>query len=114
MSEATDGSTGIKEVERVRRATDLPADAPWWMRWLDANIHEAWRWGSMVWPAICATAVETWATLPADKQQQVIDFLMGLIPPAARPHVLAGVFVFAMILRVVNLSNVKVKQGDTQ
>lgn len=43
MSEATDGSS--KSVDGTgQRATDLPADAPWWARWIVANYRDWFKW----------------------------------------------------------------------
>lgn len=87
----------------ARRSTDIPADAPWWARWLDANAKEAWKWASVWWPGFCAALIEFWAQLPADQQQGVIDWFVTLIPVAARPHLLAGVFGVSILFRVLNL-----------
>ena len=83
----------------ARRATDLPPDAPWWARWLVANINEAWKWGSMRWPAFCAAALEVYAQY----QDQINAWAKGVIPSAWWPHVLAAAFILSMLLRVVNL-----------
>ena len=87
----------------ARRASDLPPDAPWWAKWIVANIDEAWKWGSVWWPAFCAAAAETYA---ADAQQ-INDFVKGIIPPTWWPHVLAAAFIVSMFLRVLNLSRKK-------
>ena len=86
-----------------RRSTDLPADAPWWARWMVANINEAWRWGSMWWPFLCASALEVYAAAP----QEINDLIQTNIPKGWWPHLLAGGFALSMILRVLNLAKVK-------
>lgn len=90
-----------------RRATDLPDDAPWWARWLDANFRDAWRWASVWWPGLCAAAIEIWAQLPAEQQQQFLDSLISLIPVSLRPHALASIFCASIVLRVLNLARRK-------
>lgn len=91
------------EQQPCRRSTDLPPDAPWWARWIDANIHEAWKWGSMWWPAFCAAIMETYAANP----QQINDLIESSVPKSWWPHLLAGGFALSMILRVLNLTKVK-------
>ena len=91
-----------------RRATDLPADAPWWARWMVANIDEAWKWGSMWWPFLCASALEIYAAMPEEVNAAIKD----VVPETWMPHILAGGFAFSMILRVLNLAKVKRQDPD--
>lgn len=94
----------------ARRATDLPADAPWWARWIDANIKEAWKWGSVWWPAICAGAFEVYAQDPSGIQ----DMVRNVVPSSWWPHILALGCVVSIFLRVLNLSKLKLPtKGDT-
>ena len=105
MSEPTDTSPHFNPdaTQPARRSTDLPPDAPWWMRWIDANIHEAWKWGSMRWPAFCAALAEVYALYP----QQTTDFVKGFVPASWWPHVVAGAFIASMVFRAVNFSKDK-------
>ena len=77
----------------------LPADAPWWARWMVGNARQAWRWGSVRWPAFCAIGCEIYA--------QYGDQILAYIPESWRPHLLAAAFGLTIILRVINLSKVQ-------
>ena len=79
----------------LRRATDLPPDSPWWARYLEANIRDAWRWASVRFGAIVAVLAEIYAADPAGVQ--------ALIPSAWWPHIVAAGGVAAVFFRVVNL-----------
>lgn len=82
-----------------RRATDLPPDSPWYVRWFVANVKEAYKWASVQWAAIVAVVAEVYALDPADVQH-----LVGLVvKPEWWPHVIAGASLFAVFLRVTNL-----------
>lgn len=106
MSEATDGSA-INDIEApARRATDLPPDAPWWARWLDANIKQCWKWASVWWPAVCTVAAETYAQNP----QEITGYVQSLVPANWWPHIIAAGFVVSMAARVINF---KPKKGST-
>jgi len=91
----------------ARRATDLPPDAPWWARWIVANVDQAWKWGSVWWPAVCASSLEIYAQDP----KAANEFLQTVIPASWWPHLLAGGFVVSMILRVLNLAKAKPKEN---
>ena len=81
-----------------RRATDLPPDAPWWMRWLEANISEAWRWASMRWTVGCGILVELYAQYP----EQVNNWVKEWLPVSWWPHIVSSAFLLTAILRIVN------------
>lgn len=83
----------------ARRATDLPPDAPWWARWLEANVKEAWKWASMRWSAACILLAEVYAAYP----QETTNAVKSLIPQKYWAHVVALAFLANMILRVVKL-----------
>ena len=75
--------------------SSMPADAPWWARWLDENIKEAWKWASMRWPAVCAAAAEVYALDPKGTQ----DFIKSVVPASWWPHIVAMAFVASMFFR---------------
>ena len=83
----------------TRRSTDLPADAPWLARYLEANIKEAWRWASVRWGIFVTVAAEAYAADPADVQ----SLLGAWIPASAWPHIVALGGLAGVLLRVVNL-----------
>ena len=83
----------------ARRATDLPSDAPWWARYIEANAKEAWRWASMQWGAFVFVAAEVYAADPVGVQAHVKE----MVPAAWWPHIIAGASLAAMVLRVVNI-----------
>lgn len=86
-----------------RRSTDLPPDAPWWARWMVANVNEAWKWGSMWWPFLCASALEVYAAMPDEINKAV----KAMVPETWVPHLLAVGFAISMLLRVLNLAQIK-------
>lgn len=94
----------------ARRATDLPPDAPWWARWLEADFKAAWQWASVRWQFICIAAVEIYAALPDDQQQKLIDTIMNILPAKWRAQAIASVFALGILLRIINLANLKRQQ----
>jgi hypothetical protein len=97
MSEPTDGSPSIRP-EPVD-ASALPPDAPWWARWLDANIREAWRWASMRWSAGVAIIAEVYAA----NASEINAYVQHEIPPNWWPHIVAAVALGQMVFRVAKL-----------
>ena len=87
----------------ARRSTDLPTDAPWWARYLEANIKDAWRWASVRYGAFIAIAAEAYAADPAGVQ----DMVQSVVPTSWWPHIIAAGGVAAVFLRVVNLKGNK-------
>lgn len=83
----------------ARRATDLPADAPWYLRYIEANIKEAWKWASVRLPAAGLILAELYAADPAGVQSIVQQY----VPAGAWPHLLAAGCAVQMLLRVVNV-----------
>ena len=77
--------------------TDLPADAPWWARWLVANVREAWKWASVQWPVFCAVCLEVYAQF----SDQVDSFVQSLIPATWYPHFIAGAFIVGAFVRLL-------------
>ncbi len=65
----------------ARRSSDLPPDAPWWARWIEANIHKAWT----VLYGFAGVAVEVYATYPAE----INEMVKALVPAALWPHIIA-------------------------
>ncbi len=86
-----------------RRASDLPSDSPWWARWLEANIAEAWKWASMRWGAACVVLAEIYAQYPKEST----EFIQGFVPASWWPHLIAGGFLVQMLFRLVNLKKPK-------
>ena len=87
------------EVAQARRATDLPADAPWWARYIESNVREAWKWASVQFPVLVAVCAEIYATDPAGVNQWV----QQTVPATWWPHLVAGGCLVQIALRVVNL-----------
>ena len=83
----------------LRRATDLPPDSPWWARWIETNIGEAWKWASVRFPAAVAVLAEVYAANPAQVNQWVED----TVPSTWWPHLVAVGCLIQVSLRVVNL-----------
>lgn len=105
MSEPTDtsGHFDPNATQPGRRATDLPPDAPWYWKWLDANIKEAWKWASMWWPAFCAALAETYAANP----KEITDFVRGIVPDSWWPHMITGAFIASMVFRALKFTKPK-------
>lgn len=82
-----------------RRATDLPPDAPWWARWLDTNVREAWRWATVRWSGAVAIAAEVYAA----NADTLNGYVQHEIPTEWWPHVVAAISIATMIFRVTNL-----------
>lgn len=82
--------------EETRRDTDLPPQAPWWMRWLVANFREGWKWLSVQWPVAVGVLIELYQTFP--------DEVKAVIPSAWMPHLAAAAFLATAALRFVNQS----------
>lgn len=82
---------------------DLPPDAPWWARWIVANVGEAWHWASMRWPAFCAACCEVYAQYT----DPINAFVASHVPKNWMPHLLAAAFVVSMLLRVLKQSKGK-------
>ena len=87
------------EVTQTRRATDLPADAPWWARYIETNAKEAYQWASVRLPAGVAILAEIYAANPAE----VNTWVQQTVPATWWPHLLAGGCLIQVALRVVNL-----------
>lgn len=75
------------------QTSTLPADSPWWARWMVANWKECYKWLSVQLPVICAVGCEIYA--------QYGDQLLAYVPKEWRPHIAAGVFIVSAIVRVV-------------
>src|SRR5678816_1117539 len=59
MSEEKAADSTPPTVSAVPSArTDLPADSPWWAKWIVANVSEAWKMFSVNVPTICAVMIE--------------------------------------------------------
>ena len=71
--------------------TPLPADSPWWARWMVANWREVYRWASAWFAAAGVMAAELYAQDPA---------LFDAIPVSWRPHIAAAAFVVSILLRL--------------
>lgn len=84
-----------------RRSTDLPPDAPWWARWLVANVAEAWKWASMWWPATCAAAAEVYAI----NSDTINTYIRDAVPSNWWPHIVAASFAASMLCRVLRLTH---------
>lgn len=78
----------------ARRSTDLPPDAPWWMRWIVANWNDGWKWLSVQWPIICGGFIEVYTTYA--------DQLSKYVPATWLPHLAAAAFWIGAALRFVN------------
>ena len=73
------------------RATDLPADAPWWAKYLVANAGNWWRWASTWILAAAVAAPEAYEALPQ---------LQQYVPPAVFHHLEAVLAILAFIGRL--------------
>lgn len=82
-----------------RRSTDLPPDAPWWMRWFVANWTEGWKWLSVNVPVILAALIEA--------DQASGGQLEQIFPEQWRPHLAAAALAATALLRFVNQSKEK-------
>ena len=78
----------------ARRSTDLPPDAPWWMRWIVANFREGWRWFSVQWPIICAGLIQLYTWYP----NEISEF----VPAKWMPHLASAAFILTAVLRFIN------------
>ena len=94
----------------ARRATDLPADAPWWAKWLEANVHEAWKWASVRWSALCFAVAEVYAMDPGGFKQFVHDH----IPATWWPHLVGGAFLATAAFRIVRIAKLKFNQETSK
>lgn len=81
--------------------SNLPADAPWWARWLVAEWGQAWRWLSVQWPLICGTLAEVYA--------QYGDEIAKHVPPNWVPHIVAAAFWLTMALRLMKQKSPEAK-----
>jgi hypothetical protein len=78
---------------------ELPPEAPWWAKWLDANARDAWRWASVRWSAFCAAAAEVYAYNP----NQVNEWIQKEVPSSWWPHIVALVCLMQLFFRVTKL-----------
>ena len=83
----------------ARRATDLPPDAPWWARWIEANAVEAWKWASVQLPIAYSAFLLYYAT----NQEKVHQWIQANIPAKYWPWI--GIFacVVQIVARIVSL-----------
>lgn len=104
MAEPTDGSPGIPKPDMpARQPTDLPADAPWWARWLDENAKEAWRWASIRWSGAVAIIAEAYAL----NTESINEYVKHQVPDTWWPHIVALVSLVTLFFRVTKLKDRK-------
>lgn len=89
---------------QTRRVTDLPPDAPWYARWIVANVRESWKWFSVNLPLICAGLIQVYT--------QYQDQLESLVPKSWVPHITTAMLVLIALSRLVN-QRMTPKQGPT-
>lgn len=94
MDEATPPTVSVAPA--ARSATDLPADAPWWAKWIIANAREGWKMFSVQWPVIIGVLIEIYQTFP--------DEVKAIVPGSWMPHLAAAAFLATAALRFVNQS----------
>lgn len=88
---------------QARRATDLPPDAPWYVRWVAANVTEAWKWTSVQFPSF----VGGFMLYYAGNQEQVHQWVQSNIPVKYWPWLGLLACVLQIIFRVTNLKGNK-------
>ena len=77
----------------------LPDNAPWYAKWIVANVEQAWRWGSVQIPAACALLSAVYLADPAGVTKLVHDN----VPATWWPWISLGVSVWMMAARVTQV-----------
>lgn len=77
----------------TERASDIPDDAPWWIRWMVSNWRDAWKWA------------ETWfvtllGALPLLYDH--MDLLQDFMEPKTLHSAMSGLAVLALIYNLKN------------
>ena len=83
----------------LRRATDLPADAPWYARWIEANVKEAYKWASVQVPLFYSACMVYYAM----NQEQVHQWVQANVPAKYWPWIGLAACIWQIAARVVKL-----------
>lgn len=78
---------------------NLPKDAPWWARWLVANVRDAWKWASVQFPALIAVLIPFYAAY----QEKVHAWIAANIPAKYWPWIALLGCILQIIFRLTKL-----------
>ena len=93
----------------ARRATDLPPDAPWWARYLEANAKQAWRYAAHAADA----GVIALATAYAEYPQETVAAIEKMIPASYWPY-LVGLLCLGRIIVRSGSAKLSTPEGSKQ
>lgn len=71
---------------------NLPADAPWWARWMIAEWKNAWKWIGTWYILLLGSAAELQAFAP--------DYLAQYVDPMWSHHIMAVIAFLALIAKL--------------
>ena len=70
---------------------NLPADAPWWARWMVANVKDCWKWASTWLIALAAAAPMLYEN---------VGQLQALISPSVYHYIQSALVMLVFVGRI--------------